>query len=133
MVVCLFELIQPLSLADSYLLRFRVISAPCDPRIREAFVCRDESATATIAFATDARGSDARLRDRNLKEALDHGRHLLRRLELMKVACTDGHANVEVGLERKQPLGGVCFLLLLNATPAGAPCTSPTRPFRSNR
>jgi len=41
------------------------------------------------------------IRDRNLEEALDHGRHLLRYLELMKVACADGHADVEVRFERK--------------------------------
>ena len=41
------------------------------------------------------------IRDRNLEEALDHGRHLLRYLELMKVACADGHADSEVRFERK--------------------------------
>ena len=41
------------------------------------------------------------IRDRNLEEVLDHGRHLLRYLELMKVACADGHADAEVRFERK--------------------------------
>ena len=40
-----------------------------------------------------------------LKEAPDHGGHLLWCLELMKVACADGHAEVEVGLEGEQPRG----------------------------
>src|SRR6476620_6899050 len=40
------------------------------------------------------------IRDRNLEEALDHGCHLLRYLELMKVACADGHADVDVRFER---------------------------------
>jgi hypothetical protein len=39
--------------------------------------------------------------NRNLEEALDHGCHLLRYLELMKVACADGHADVDVRFERK--------------------------------
>jgi hypothetical protein len=41
------------------------------------------------------------IRERNLEEALDHGGHLLRYLELMKVARADGHADVEVWFERK--------------------------------
>ena len=41
------------------------------------------------------------IRDCNLEEALDHRCYLLRYLELMKVACADGHAELDVRLERK--------------------------------
>ena len=41
------------------------------------------------------------IRDGNLEEALDHRRHLVRYLELMKVACADSHAEMNVRFERK--------------------------------
>ena len=44
-----------------------------------------------------------RLGYRDLEEALDHRGDLVRYFELMEVAGADGHADVEIGLEREQP------------------------------